>query len=70
MRHSEAALPIEPQVSAFPARATGRKPVPVVSMKETLDRAFTERNSVAAFNILNDLTSRPSSPGPWRRRLR
>jgi hypothetical protein len=39
-------------------------------MKEILDRAFTERNSVAAFNILNDLTSRPSSPGPWRRRLR
>ncbi|HEX3200057.1 MAG TPA: class II fructose-bisphosphate aldolase [Propionibacteriaceae bacterium] len=25
-------------------------------MKEILDRAFTERNSVAAFNILNDLT--------------
>jgi fructose-bisphosphate aldolase class II len=30
--------------------------VPVVSMKEILDRAFTERYGVAAFNILNDLT--------------
>ncbi|MBA2561084.1 MAG: class II fructose-bisphosphate aldolase [Propionibacteriales bacterium] len=30
--------------------------MPVVSMKETLDRAFTERYGVPAFNILNDLT--------------
>ena len=30
--------------------------MPVVSMKEILDRAFTERYGVAAFNILNDLT--------------
>jgi len=30
--------------------------VPVVSLKEILDRAFTERYGVAAFNILNDLT--------------
>lgn len=30
--------------------------MPVVSLKEILDRAFTERYGVAAFNILNDLT--------------
>ncbi|MFP5283984.1 MAG: class II fructose-bisphosphate aldolase [Actinomycetes bacterium] len=30
--------------------------MPVVSTKEILDRAFTERYGVAAFNILNDLT--------------
>jgi fructose-bisphosphate aldolase class II len=30
--------------------------VPVVSMKETLDRAFADRYGVPAFNILNDLT--------------
>src|SRR6185295_1603993 len=30
--------------------------VPVVSTKEILDRAFTERYGVAAFNILDDLT--------------
>ena len=30
--------------------------MPVVSMKEILDRAFTERYGVAAFNVLNDLT--------------
>ena len=31
-------------------------PVPVVSMKEILDRAFAERYGVAAINIVNDLT--------------
>jgi fructose-bisphosphate aldolase class II len=31
-------------------------PVPAVSLKETLDRAFSERYGVPAFNILNDLT--------------
>src|SRR3954452_16501244 len=31
-------------------------PVPVVSTKDILDRAFTERYGVAAFNILDDLT--------------
>jgi len=30
--------------------------MPVVSMKETLDRALSERYGVAAFNIVNDLT--------------
>jgi fructose-bisphosphate aldolase class II len=30
--------------------------VPVVPLKEILDRAFTERYGVAAFNILDDLT--------------
>ena len=30
--------------------------MPVVSMKETLDRAFADRYGVPAFNILNDLT--------------
>jgi fructose-bisphosphate aldolase class II len=30
--------------------------VPVVAMKEILDRAFAERYGVAAFNVLNDLT--------------
>ena len=30
--------------------------MPVVPLKEILDRAFTERYGVAAFNILNDLT--------------
>ena len=30
--------------------------MPVVSMKETLDRAFDARYGVAAFNILNDLS--------------
>ncbi len=30
--------------------------MPVVSTKEMLDRAFTDRYGVAAFNILNDLT--------------
>src|SRR5947199_9265327 len=30
--------------------------VAVVSLKEILDRAFSERYGVAAFNILNDLT--------------
>ena len=30
--------------------------MPVVSMKETLDRALSERYGVAAFNIINDLT--------------
>jgi fructose-bisphosphate aldolase class II len=30
--------------------------VPVVAMKEILDRAFADRYGVAAFNILNDLT--------------
>ena len=30
--------------------------MPVVSTKEVLDRAFTERYGVAAFNILDDLT--------------
>src|SRR5690242_8759134 len=30
--------------------------VPVVSMKEILDRAFTDRYGVAAFNIINDLS--------------
>lgn len=30
--------------------------MPVVSMKETLDRALAERYGVPAFNILNDLT--------------
>ena len=30
--------------------------MPVVSTKEILDRAFTQRYGVAAFNILNDLT--------------
>src|SRR3954467_265176 len=31
-------------------------PVPVVPMKQVLDRALAERYGVAAFNILNDLT--------------
>ena len=31
-------------------------PVPVVSTKEILDRAFANRYGVAAFNILDDLT--------------
>ena len=30
--------------------------MPIVSMKEMLDRAFNERYGVAAFNIFNDLT--------------
>lgn len=30
--------------------------MPMVSLKEILDRAFSERYGVAAFNILNDLT--------------
>ena len=30
--------------------------MPIVSMKETLDRALSERYGVAAFNIINDLT--------------
>ena len=30
--------------------------MPVVAMKETLDRALAERYGVAAFNIINDLT--------------
>jgi ketose-bisphosphate aldolase len=30
--------------------------LPIVSMKETLDRAFAERYGVAAINIVNDLT--------------
>jgi len=30
--------------------------VPVVSLKETLDRAFAERYGVPAINIINDLT--------------
>ena len=30
--------------------------MPVVSLKEILDRAFAERYGVAAFNIVNDLT--------------
>jgi len=30
--------------------------VPVVSLKEILDRAFAERYGVAAFNVVNDLT--------------
>src|SRR4028119_2294599 len=30
--------------------------MPIVSMKETLDRALSERYGVAAFNIVNDLT--------------
>jgi len=30
--------------------------MPIVSMKEILDRAFRERYGVAAFNIVNDLT--------------
>jgi fructose-bisphosphate aldolase, class II len=30
--------------------------VPVVALKEILDRAFTDRYGVAAFNIINDLT--------------
>jgi len=30
--------------------------VPIVSLKEILDRAFAERYGVAAFNIVNDLT--------------
>ena len=30
--------------------------MPVVPLKEILDRAFTERYGVAAFNILDDLT--------------
>ena len=32
------------------------RPVPVVSTKEILDRAFADRYGVAAFNILDDLT--------------
>ena len=31
-------------------------PVPVVSLKETLDRAFADRYGVPAFNIINDLS--------------
>jgi len=31
-------------------------PLPVVSLKEILDRAFAERYGVAAFNVVNDLT--------------
>ena len=31
-------------------------PVPVASLRETLDRAFTERYGVPAINIVNDLT--------------
>ena len=30
--------------------------MPVVAMKEILDRAFAERYGVAAFNIINDLS--------------
>ena len=30
--------------------------MPVVSLKEILDRAFTERYGVAAINVVNDLT--------------
>ncbi len=30
--------------------------MPVVSMKEILDRAFRERYGVGAFNVFNDLT--------------
>ena len=30
--------------------------MPIVSMKEILDRAFAERYGVPAFNIVNDLT--------------
>ena len=37
-----------------PRRSGG--PVPVVPLKEILDRAFADRYGVAAFNILDDLT--------------
>ena len=30
--------------------------MPVVSLKEILDRAFAERYGVAAINVVNDLT--------------
>ena len=30
--------------------------MPVVAMKEILDRAFAERYGVAAFNVINDLS--------------
>ena len=33
-------------------------PLPVVSLKEILDRAFAERYGVAAFNVVNDLSPR------------
>jgi fructose-bisphosphate aldolase class II len=36
--------------------------MPVVSMKETLDRALSERYGVAAFNIINDLTIWTTAP--------
>ena len=39
-----------------PRSARRGGPLPIVSMKETLDRAFADRYGVAAINIVNDLT--------------
>jgi fructose-bisphosphate aldolase class II len=41
--------------SLGPSRSRGDH-LPVVSLKEILDRAFAERYGVAAFNVVNDLT--------------
>ena len=40
--------------------------MPVVPMKELLDRALADRYGVAAFNVLNDLTIEAVLAGPGR----
>ena len=48
-RHPSASYPERPA-------GLGGCHMPVVPLKDVLDRAFKERYGVAAFNIVNDLT--------------